>query len=537
MALWTGSPTVALPGSLTAQPPGIEAVYTYNGLTFNDRKVVDKFRITRTSGLNDGGVDLRTNEEPNPSAIGANPLANFLGGRTFTIEGSIIAHNVEKLRDMEQALRTALYSTVERPLTMSRIYDTTRDVYIMCRIADKPAWKDEFVNTTGNHQRDFQIIMRASDPRIYSFNQRTYSATIGQTSSFPNITAGTSLASLSITTRATNGTYPKVALGPDGILNMLDMGVGAGNNTRAVLTNTGAWLYDGGGEVIVTSWIGFQNTATRAAGEWAGCILHETDASNYVLARIIVVSAGTYKLQISKVVAGVMSDVGSPSANFIANDIAGGIPWLWFATSGTTITTGGISNNYTAQVFSGDPRSSAATPLTAQLLANVTGLPAWAGNNGNAGWQVSSSSTTDHIGVQVASLGISRFGNDYPLMTVVNNGNGLAAPTINVKNGFTMAAIIGNNTQMPDENFLRHVTISGYAPQNSNYYKYSGGGSLTRENYTFTNQGVSAMSQVGSDSRIIQLAPGSNSIVIVGSNNPEWVISSTFEVVMIDTWI
>lgn len=529
MALWTGSPTLALPGSLTAQPPGIEAVYTYNGLTFNDRKVVDKFRITRTSGLNDGGVDLRTNEEPNPSAIGANPLANFLGGRTFTIEGSIIAHNVEKLRDMEQALRTALYSTVERPLTMSRVYDTTRDVYIMCRIADKPAWKDEFTNTTGNLQRDFQIIMRASDPRIYSYNQRTYSATIGQTLSFPNITAGTTLSSLSITTRATNGTYPKVALGPDGVLNMLDMGVGASNNTRAVLTNTNNWLYDHGGEVMAVSWVGL-DTAT-IVGDWVGCILHETDASNYVLARMIHQGSGIYTLQISKVVAGTMTNVGSASPSFdVIHDVAGRIPWLWFTTDGF--------NNYTAQVFSGDPRvSNAAVAVSTLLSANVTGLPAWTGNHGNAGWQVASTSTTNHFGVQVASFGIYRFGDDYPLMTVVNNGNGLAAPTINVKNGFTMAAIIGNNTQMPDENFLRHVTISGYAPQNSNYYKYSGGGSLTRENYTFTNQGVSAMSQVGSDSRIIQLAPGSNSIVIVGSNNPEWVIASTFEVVMIDTWV
>lgn len=169
--LWSGDPDFFLPGSGLAQPGGLEDCIQYNGITLHDRSVLDKYRLTMIDGLH-GGPRIRSGETVNPSDHGYTPLTNFLEGRSVTLEGTINAGNIAKMRDMQQALRTAFFSMVERPLIV-RTGNPARDVYIMARNTDQIGLRDA-QQKKDRFTRDFQINMRATDPRIYSLVAKSY---------------------------------------------------------------------------------------------------------------------------------------------------------------------------------------------------------------------------------------------------------------------------------------------------------------------------------------------------------------------------
>lgn len=169
--LWAGIPENATPGSQLSQPAGLEALLEYNGIIIHDRSVYDKYRLKVIDGLH-GGVGIRVNEDTNPGDHGSFPLMNMLDARSIIIEGVINTGNLSKMRDLQQALRTAFFSMVERPLII-RTGDVSRDVYVMARINDKIGMREEQTKMD-RFTREFQISMRATDPRIYSINRRSY---------------------------------------------------------------------------------------------------------------------------------------------------------------------------------------------------------------------------------------------------------------------------------------------------------------------------------------------------------------------------
>ncbi len=156
-----GGSDVSLPGTGLAVPRGVEAIWQYNNLTLNDRDVVDKFRIIDIDGLDD--ADVRDAREENPASDGETAYDAHYGGRTIAIRGRVEAYELNKMRDMQQALRDAFMSLEEIPLYCIT-GDPAKDHYIMCRKFSKNQWGDE--QRHANHFfRDFLITLRASNPR------------------------------------------------------------------------------------------------------------------------------------------------------------------------------------------------------------------------------------------------------------------------------------------------------------------------------------------------------------------------------------
>ena len=152
-----------------AFPPGIESRIVFNGLVLNNRSTVDKYRVTRIEGLAD--ADVRDTREPNPSNHGETALDSLYGGRTLTLTGRVEAFTLNKLRAMQQALRSAFVDlTTEKPLIF-RTGDTSRDGYLMCKKYQSIAWGEE--QQGYNHFRDFMIPLRASNPRWFGYLGQT----------------------------------------------------------------------------------------------------------------------------------------------------------------------------------------------------------------------------------------------------------------------------------------------------------------------------------------------------------------------------
>lgn len=175
LGIGDGSTDLYLPGSGLAFPGGIECPLEYNGLIFNTIHTVDKIRVQKIDGLAD--ADVRDSRDVNPSSDGETPGNAFYGGRTLVLSGRIEAGTLNKLRDMQMALRIAFSSLVEKPLIF-RVGLATftegdvsvrflRDAQIFCRKSQPMAWTDEQVD--GRFFRDFMITLRASNFRFISY--------------------------------------------------------------------------------------------------------------------------------------------------------------------------------------------------------------------------------------------------------------------------------------------------------------------------------------------------------------------------------
>ena len=165
---WQGDPDKAVVGSGFSVPRGIEAVLSYNNLVMNDLSVYDKYRVMSIDGLAD--PDVRDNREDNAGDDGDLSYESLYGGRTIVINVRIEAYSLDKLRDMEEALRTAFSVMEERELYFLT-GEPEKDHYIKCK-KSAALTKTEDVESMGyRHFREWQITLRASDPRFYR-NQR-----------------------------------------------------------------------------------------------------------------------------------------------------------------------------------------------------------------------------------------------------------------------------------------------------------------------------------------------------------------------------
>jgi hypothetical protein len=164
-----GSADGAVPGTGLSVPTGVEAVLEYNGLYFNVTTTIDKIRVKEIGGLDD--ADIRDAREANPGDHGETPYKALYGGRTITLSGTIEAYSLEKLRDMQAAIRRAFNDiSRERPLIFhTGVYD--RDYYIDCKKSQPIQMRE----SQGDMRffREFLITLRASNPRIQSYKQRT----------------------------------------------------------------------------------------------------------------------------------------------------------------------------------------------------------------------------------------------------------------------------------------------------------------------------------------------------------------------------
>jgi phage-related protein len=165
--LGTGASDLSVVGTGLSIPWGIDAVFQYNDLTFNDRSTIDKIRITSIDGIDD--ADIRDVREDRPASDGEIPYDSHYGGRTMVFNGRIEAFQRDKLRDMQYALRTAFLDiNEEKPLYFLTNNAATYH-FIMCKKNTKLQMGEEQKNQL--FFRDFQLTLRASYPAFYIFNQ------------------------------------------------------------------------------------------------------------------------------------------------------------------------------------------------------------------------------------------------------------------------------------------------------------------------------------------------------------------------------
>ena len=163
----TGSPLGPLPGSGLAVPAGVEAVFEYNGLYLNVINNADRYKVKSIDGLDD--ADMRDQREDNPGDDGETAYPSFYSGRPISLQGTIQAFTLAKMRDMIMALEQAFSNIrVERPLI---IHGRTvpQKVYIDCRKNSKLVIQE--TQTDYRYFRDFLIPLRASNFRILSLER------------------------------------------------------------------------------------------------------------------------------------------------------------------------------------------------------------------------------------------------------------------------------------------------------------------------------------------------------------------------------
>lgn len=169
VGLGTGAVGDKVPGSKFAMPIGLEATFEYDGLYLNMQQWLERYMVTSIAGFDK--ANIRRNSEPNPDTHGTTPMNPLWGDRTMVISGKIIAKTLEKLNDMDQALRTPFLSLDEKPLLI-RTGNIDRDAYIMCALQDVNVPRDQ---KNYSFERDFQLTLTASNPRFLSYRQQALS--------------------------------------------------------------------------------------------------------------------------------------------------------------------------------------------------------------------------------------------------------------------------------------------------------------------------------------------------------------------------
>lgn len=490
-SLWAGDALYALPGSSTASPPGLEATLEYNGIIMHDRSVVDKYRVMLMDGLQ--GADIRDNREANPSDHGETPFDNYLGGRTILLTGRVEAHNIGKLRDMQEALRTAFYSMTERPLIF-HVGNIQRDVQIGCRISDKismPEKQDDFRTF-----RDFSITLHATDPRFRSIIDRVYSATFGllDDNASNTVTQWTTI----------SGSAPTAS---SSVLNLA-------TGTSLILRNDlGYKPIDSQHTAKITT------PATITTNDEINLILKYVDATNYIQARLLFQSATTAALTITKVVAGTPTNLVVGSSVAVA---ANTNYWLQASISGNVIT---------HKIFTTDPSGGGGTQLGSTLTQTLGTGTSVAGDITAFGTGVQAQVGVRSVSVQSYKLDdyrIEALSLNHQIYTPNNMGNFMALPKVRIYGPMTNVTI-RNETIMPDEALTRSVVINGTIPA-GRYYEYNAATGTLQDDL-----GVNKFSQLSTTSKQLQLRDGDNQLTIVASGlsgiTPRLV--TTFN----DTWI
>jgi hypothetical protein len=153
---------LAHPGSGRAIPGGLESVFEYNGLRINDRTTPDRYFVQTVTGLFD--ADVNSGAQPRPDQDGEDPQPAHYGGRTIVFRGRIEAHNIQKLRDMHMAMRSAFVDiNTERDLVIAP-RNTDQRAFIRCRKSTMLDGDESQENY--NYFRPFMVTLRASQPEI-----------------------------------------------------------------------------------------------------------------------------------------------------------------------------------------------------------------------------------------------------------------------------------------------------------------------------------------------------------------------------------
>lgn len=125
-------------------------------------------------GLDD--PDVRDDREDNAATHGETAYTSYYGGRTIAMTGRIESYNLFKLRDMQEALRTAFVDLEEKPLYFLT-GDPEVDHFINVKKLSKNQWSDE-QREHNQFFREFLITLRASDPRFYLYSPRYYALAV-----------------------------------------------------------------------------------------------------------------------------------------------------------------------------------------------------------------------------------------------------------------------------------------------------------------------------------------------------------------------
>lgn len=110
-----------VPTGFLSATRGLESVFEFNGLVINDRRSVDRYKLSSITGLDD--AEVRDAREANADYDGETAFSALYGGRTITMTGEIQAGNLDYLRYMQHQLKAAFDDvSVERELLI-RWYD------------------------------------------------------------------------------------------------------------------------------------------------------------------------------------------------------------------------------------------------------------------------------------------------------------------------------------------------------------------------------------------------------------------------------
>jgi hypothetical protein len=179
-----GTPVVN-PGLIV--PMGIECPIEFNNLVMNDRSKLEHIRIISMDGLDD--ADIVDSRQQNPNDHGETAIDQPLyAGRTIVINGRIEAQTLPTMRRMKQAIRTAFNDLIEHPLIF-RTGDPFKDHQIVCRKSGPIAG----LETQGNNPkftREFQLTLRASNPRWLSYLRETITVNLNETNEIKVINLG-----------------------------------------------------------------------------------------------------------------------------------------------------------------------------------------------------------------------------------------------------------------------------------------------------------------------------------------------------------
>jgi hypothetical protein len=154
-------------------------------LKFNVTKTVDKIRIIQMDGLAD--ADVRDSRDVNPSAHGETTYPSYYGGRTLTLTGRIEAHSLDKLRDIQQALRQAFNDISRERALIFRTPDPRDDIMLICKKSSPMTMLES--QTDYRFFRDFLITLRASNPRFLSYLVQSSTSSFSFLDSFTSASA------------------------------------------------------------------------------------------------------------------------------------------------------------------------------------------------------------------------------------------------------------------------------------------------------------------------------------------------------------
>lgn len=140
---------------------GVENPIEFNGFKINVKNRQDAIKITSIDGLSD--ADVRDSRDVNPGYDGETAFSAYYGGRTIVLNGFIRAGTLNKLRDMQEGLKSIFAPLDEKPLILKGV-TPSRDLQINCR-KTQPINMAETQNGF-KFEREFQVTLRASDFRF-----------------------------------------------------------------------------------------------------------------------------------------------------------------------------------------------------------------------------------------------------------------------------------------------------------------------------------------------------------------------------------